>query len=76
MINQYKIIEKISEATKRKAAIFKLNHQKSIDFLVSQGIIPEIQLKKVELFLKSTKVLKKNTDKYNIRDVNVLKNKG
>lgn len=76
LVTQYGIMEKLTSATKKKAALYKLKHEQTIDYLNSKEVLTEIQEEKVKLFLENTKVLKKNTDKYNIRDKVVLKRKG
>lgn len=76
LVTQYGIMEKLTSATKKKAALYKLKHEQTIDYLNSKEVLADNQEKKVKIFLESTKVLKKNADKNNIRDKIVLKRKG
>ena len=59
LVTQYGIIEKLTNATKKKAALFKLKHEKTIDYLNSKEVLADNQEKKVKIFLESTKVLKR-----------------
>ena len=63
LVTQYGIIEKLTNATKKKAALFKLKHEKTIDYLNSKEVLADNQEKKVKIFLESTKVLKRKADK-------------